>query len=79
LRLSLVKIAFSCISHMKILTFIGILASHSFLLGLFVSELKRFLYIYLTENFPDFSQVHFTMSFLLERAQVDSISVSCLS
>jgi hypothetical protein len=35
----------------------------SFLLGLFVSQLKRCLYIELTENFPDFSHVHFTLSF----------------
>jgi hypothetical protein len=61
------------------LTFMGILASIVFLLGLFVSQLKRCLYIDLTENFLDFSQVHFTLSFSLERAQVDNISLSCLS
>jgi hypothetical protein len=42
---------------MKILTFLGILASHSFLFGLFISKLNRCLYIDLTEKMQ-----HFPMS-----------------
>jgi hypothetical protein len=68
-RLSLVKTTFPYISHTKILIFRGILASQSPLLGLFVSKLKKCLYIDLIENFSDFSQVYFTLSFSLERAQ----------
>jgi hypothetical protein len=41
LRLSLVNIALASISHIKILIFMGNLASHNFFFGLFPSRLKR--------------------------------------
>jgi hypothetical protein len=78
-QISFVRIAFYCTSHMKILTFRGVLDFQSLVLGLFVSLQKRCSYIDFTVKIHDFSQIHLTVSFSLESAHNTNISLIYLS